>query len=148
MSFRRYNLKWLFIAGISFLGLSLSQITGAWPDEETMKAINRPINWVFEDESVRQTFEKRGSVTTGLFIEFPKGKLPSAEEEARILKIMDSAGLKRRFTIIPEVWDFEWPYIRSAKQATAVCEQLPENINRLLRYCYSNTIMFPERQVW
>ena len=103
----------------------------------------------FENLEVKEAYQRRGSLTTGILLEFLRW--PDSQETKLILEITDQVGLTREKIYQRggfKTWVFGWPYIRFRKRALDVCESLPQNIHAILEYCSSDSIMYPERRVW
>ena len=99
----------------------------------------------FESLAVKRVYERQGSLTTGILLEFQRW--PNLQEEKKILKVTNKAGLTQ---IEVEqgggfkTWVFDWPYITYRGRAIEACESFPEEIHQILRHCSSNSIGYPD----
>ena len=99
----------------------------------------------FESVAVKRVYERRGSLTTGVLLNFQRW--PNPQEEQLILEITNKVGFTQKEIIQGEgvqIWVFNWPYITYRRRAIEACESFPENIHTLLDYCSSNSIGYPD----
>ena len=99
----------------------------------------------FESLAVKRVYERRGSLTTGILLEFQRW--PNLQEEKKILEITNQAGFTQKKVIQGKsfkIWVFDWPYITYRGRAIEACENFPEEIHTLLDYCSSNSIGYPD----
>ena len=97
--------------------------------------------YFFENAEVKEAYYEGYPLALGIVLSF-ESRWPNKVEEKLIMEALQKEGLKKTYTAESPLrwWVFSWPYVRLRKDALSVCGELPQNISRLLEYCYYDSM--------